>query len=101
MSLANTVQCALRADRLGVSIVTRDSNTVIAYNCEAICHAQIDDIIQKHPRTTVVVSATTSSTSGFIVIFTDEGQSDTVLTSEFFCILVCSILCAVALSVIS
>ena len=100
MSLAKAVRSALDINRLGGSLVNRDAYSIIAYNCQAVSFEQLEYIARKHTRTSAVIQATDTSSSGFIVVFTEDQRQEVMLTADFFNLLTCSILCAISVSLL-
>lgn len=98
MDFQKTVAMTLSVDRTGASVVCRDTRTAIVYNCEAVCHSQLDEITQKHPRVTVVIQACPTSSSGFIVIFSEDPCRHVVATADFFVVLLSSMFVSIAMS---
>ena len=90
----------MSVDRTGASLICRDTSTAILYNCEALCDRQLDEIVQHHPRVSVVIQASSQSTSGFIVIFSEDARRRVIVTADFFVVLLSSMLVSMAMSLV-
>ena len=83
-SFKNFLVQIFNPDKYGSSIVIRDDNCVILTDCGDILHEQIDAVIQKYPRTQVEYVSTSSSKSGFVVIFTNWSNYSIWQSTYFF-----------------
>lgn len=101
MSLLCTIKRVLQTESTGVSFIQRDKHTIIVHNCQAFCYEQLESITKLHPETSVVVQANDSSSSGYIVIFTDSVHRQVIRTADFFTVLTCSVLLTCGMSILT
>lgn len=82
MKLDERIEAMCQIERLGGSVVRRDPQTLILYNCTSISIMQIDELLRQHPRCTAEVVA---CTTGFVVIFSEECTDEFIYSCDFFC----------------
>ena len=83
-TLKPLIQSTFNLETTGGNVIIRDPNTLIMTDCSDVLHGQIDYIVQKYPQITVEFISTSSSKTGFIVIFGNIENINLWQTSCFF-----------------
>ena len=100
MQFFESLNQVLNTDSAGSKVLRRDDNTAILYNCLDFDHTHVEALIAMHPRITYNVRACEGSSSGFIVVFTNDSNRDIVRSSDFFVIMVSCLIAAAAMSLV-
>ena len=82
--LASTIETIFRVDSRGGKLIERDSNVIMLYDYPRISHDAIQIITDQFPSVVVNTMSCSSSSSGFIVMFTLPDRESIFLTSVFF-----------------
>jgi len=83
-SLQDTVRAVLDLDRMGGGMLIRDTFTLVVYNTSFVSQKMIDVILEQHPLVDISTQSSETSTSGFVVIFTQASTSHVYVSSAFF-----------------
>lgn len=83
-TLKPLIQSTFHLETTGGNVIIRDPSTLIMTDCCDVLHGQIDYIVQKYPQITVEFISTSSSKTGFIVIFGNIENITLWQTSYFF-----------------
>ena len=85
--IKNTVCMVLNLPQNGGKLLTGDDYTLVLMDYDYLSHAAIQHIIDQHPKLTVETHQSDSSSSGYVVIFTNHVSSNVFKTSV--CMQIC------------
>tara|TARA_B100001758_G_C18415534_1_gene619256 strand:- start:5071 stop:5403 length:333 start_codon:yes stop_codon:yes gene_type:complete len=81
--IKNTVCMVLNLPQGGGKLLTRDDYTLVLMDYDYLPHAAIQHIVDQHPHLTVETHQCDSSSSGYVVIFTNHVATSVFKTSVF------------------
>lgn len=80
--LEQTIQTVFRVDEKGGRLIQRDNNTIMLYDYSFIANGAIQLILNQFPHADVTTHSCSSSSSGFVVMFTYMDMGSQWLRSE-------------------
>lgn len=92
-ALRRTVEQVLDTNKQGAKLLVRDESTLLLYDNTFMSQDAVQLILERCPRTDVSVQQCDSSRSGYVVQFSVQENRSVLLSSPFFYIAQCTILC--------
>lgn len=83
-AVKKTIKSVLDVDRIGGKLICRDDDTIILSDCSRLLHEHIEIILTQHPFVDVQYVSSSTSESGYIVLFTCCMQIPLLQRAVFF-----------------
>ena len=100
MSLEQEIRKTFNIDKMGGTLIARDSSTIIVYNIEALCDEQVEHLVRFYPNLSVTIHSSSTSHSGFMVVISLATCHELIFSSNFLGVLVCSCIYPTVLSML-